>query len=282
MEARYHPPSIYWLALQIFSFAYPSWASPPVQLAGIYQDSIDVHSYWVSEKLDGVRAYWDGKQLLSRQGNPFPAPGWFTAPLPQRPLDGELWIARGQFEVVSGIVRTQQPADTDWQKVRYMVFDLPASPQPFTQRLAQLRRLIPNLNTPWIRLVKQFQVDTQKTLMAELNRIVAAGGEGLMLHHGDAYYRSGRSNHLLKLKPHQDAEAKVIAHLPGRGKFEGMLGSLLVETDEGIRFRVGTGFSDEQRRKPPPIGATITYRYHGHTKNGIPRFASFLRIRENI
>jgi DNA ligase-1 len=102
-----------------------------------------------------------------------------------------------------------------------------------------------------------------------------------MLHRDDALYRAERTDDLLKLKPHEDAEAQVLEHLPGTGKYAGILGSLLVETEDGVRFRIGTGLSDEQRRNPPPIGSVITFKYHGKTRRGIPRFASFLRVREN-
>jgi DNA ligase-1 len=72
----------------------------------------------------------------------------------------------------------------------------------------------------------------------------------------------------------------VVAHLPGKGKYARLLGALQVQTPEGKRFVLGTGFSDAVRRNPPPVGATVTYTYRGLTKTGLPRFASFLRVRE--
>lgn len=101
-----------------------------------------------------------------------------------------------------------------------------------------------------------------------------------MLHRADAAWQTGRSDVLLKMKPQHDTEAVVVAHVPGKGKYEGMLGALVVETPEGRRFRLGTGFSDAQRKAPPPVGSTVTYRYRDVTANGVPRFASFLRVRE--
>ena len=100
-----------------------------------------------------------------------------------------------------------------------------------------------------------------------------------MLHRADAQYIAGRSDVLLKLKLQLDTEAIVIAHLPGKGKYVGKLGALLVEAQDGIRFKLGTGFSDAQRENPPAIGSTITYTYLDKTKNGKPKFASFLRVR---
>ena len=252
---------------------------PELSLAGTYRGDIDVAEYWVSEKLDGVRARWDGSALLSRNGNRFNAPPWFVAAFPPTPLDGELWMGRGTFETVSGIVRRTRPSADDWQRVRFMVFDLPAERADFSGRLRRLRAIFAEIESPYIALIHQFRLTSHDDLMAELDRVVSAKGEGLMLHRGSARYRAGRTNDLLKVKRQEDAEAVVVGHLPGRGRFSGMLGALLVEMPDGRRFRLGTGFSDAERRRPPPIGATVTYRYYGTTRNGIPRFASFLRVR---
>ncbi len=251
---------------------------PPIPLAHVYTQDINIKDYWLSEKLDGVRAYWDGKQLLSKQGNVYHAPAWFVANFPIQPLDGELWIEQNSFERIVSIVRDKKPGD-DWRDIRYMVFDLPLKEVAFTDRIIRLKNLLATLNSPYIHLVKQSRVSGHGALMNKLDEIVAAGGEGLMLHNGNALYLAGRSNDLLKVKSYQDAEARVVAHLPGKGKFKGMLGALLVETDEGKRFRLGTGFNNFERQSPPPIGAVVTYKYYGKTINGLPRFASFLRIR---
>ncbi|MFT5657777.1 MAG: DNA ligase-1 [Gammaproteobacteria bacterium] len=266
------------LCLLLFSTAAFS-APPELQLSNIYSDDITLQNYWVSEKYDGVRAFWNGKQLISRQGNIIQSPDWFTAPLPQIPLDGELWIARGQFDRLSGIVRHQTPNESDWHKVNYMVFDLPASTQTFDHRLKTLKALINKINRPFIQMVQQEKISSHEILMHRLDAIVDQGGEGLMLHLGSSTYKKYRSNDLLKLKKYDDAEAIVIKHLSGKGKYEGMLGSILVETKTKHRFKIGSGFSDAERKNPPEIGSTITYKYFGLTNNGIPRFASFLRIR---
>lgn len=256
--------------------------APPLLLANVYREDVALDRYWVSEKLDGVRAYWDGERLRSRKGNPINAPPWFVAHFPRVPLDGELWMGRGAFERLSGAVRRQRPDDAQWREIRFMVFDLPSSPATFDRRLQRLREMFETVASPYVALVEQFRVSGRAELMERLDRVVAGGGEGLMLHKGSSLYAAGRSDDLLKLKTHEDAEAVVIGHLPGKGRLTGMLGALLVETPEGLRFRLGTGFSDEERRNPPPLGATVTYRHHGRTRNGVPRFASFLRIRDEI
>lgn len=277
-------PSIPILILLTFILSSPfshadNTPSPALTLAKTYKGEVDLSQYWVSEKLDGVRAYWNGQQLISKQGNPYPAPSWFTKGFPVQALDGELWLQRGGFQTLLSIVSKKQAIDAEWQQIRYHVFDMPLINQAFTQRLESLQQLVNKFNSPYLSLVSQYRLPDETALMQELNRIVAAGGEGLMLHRADALYQPGRNNNLLKVKPYYDAEATVIAHIPGKGKYTNMLGSLLVETPKGIQFRIGTGFSDLQRRMPPSIGALITYTYHGKTNKGIPRFASFLRIR---
>ncbi len=250
-----------------------------VLLAEIAAKNINPSGYLVSEKLDGVRAIWDGTHLKFRSGNCVPAPAWFTDALPKTPLDGELWIAHGQFEALSGIVRTLSPVNKDWQRVRFEVYELPNAPGTFRERYQQLRQIVTRAHFAQLHLVEQRVVGTNAELRAWLNIVVNDGGEGLMLHLASAPYQTGRSEALLKLKPVDDAEATVLGYRPGKGKFTGMLGSLEVITPAGLRFRIGTGLKNTDRLHPPAIGAQVTYSYRGLTKNGVPRFASFLRVR---
>jgi len=259
--------------------------SPPdLPLAEVYvPGAAELGDYWVSEKLDGVRGYWDGKRMFSRGGHRIRAPDCFTAAFPPVPLDGELWLGRGRFAEMSGLARRQVASPAEWRDVRYMVFDLPPGDDymdaDFSTRLGRLRELVAEAGSPHLVLVEQARVDDHGALMTRMHAVVAAGGEGLMLRRDAAPYRGGRSNDLLKVKPHLDAEARVIGHLPGQGKYLGMMGALLVEETDGTRFRLGTGFTDAERAEPPAIGSLVTFRYQGRTKNGLPRFARFLRVR---
>lgn len=261
----------------------PLWAAdappPRLMLATSYAAGIEVGDYWVSEKLDGVRGRWDGRRLRTRGGLPIDPPAWFTAHWPAVPMDGELWLGRGRFEQASALVRTHDRNDAGWRQARFMVFDLPSDPGRFETRVLRMRALLGATGIAWLRPVKQFRVDDAAQLDARLARIVAAGGEGLMLHHRDARYRIGRSDDLLKYKPYDDAEARVVGHTAGAGKYAGMLGALVVQRADGLRFRLGSGLSDAQRADPPPIGSHVTYRYNGLTANGVPRFARFLHVR---
>lgn len=252
----------------------------PLLLANVEHGQADVSLYLVSEKIDGVRAFWDGQVLRTRHGNPINAPAWFIANFPAQPLDGELWIGRGQFDRLSATVRRQVPDELEWRQVRYLVFELPHAPGTFRERAKVLRSVVSGAGVPWLMPVDQFEVKTRKALDLKLAEIVKAGGEGLMLHRADAHYTTGRSDVLLKMKRWNDAEATVIAHQPGKGKYAGMLGALRVRTADGVEFTLGTGFKDADRRDPPPVGTVITFRYRELTSRGLPRFASYYRVSE--
>lgn len=256
--------------------------APPALLANVANLDIDPAPYLISEKYDGVRAIWDGKILRSRSGNAFNAPAWFLAKLPSQKLDGELWLGRGQFEQLSGFVRKTTPVADEWRQIKYMIFELPDAPGTFAERYEQIKQVVATANWPQLIAVEQFRLPDNAALKHKLNEIVRAGGEGLMLHLADAPYITGRSDALLKLKPLNDAEATVIGYVPGKGKYEGKMGALQVELADGKRFQIGTGFTDAVRANPPTVGTLITFTYRGLTKNGLPRFASYLRVRERF
>lgn len=249
---------------------------PPLLLAHAWDNSMDLSDWWISEKLDGVRAYWTGKQFLSRLGNPYHAPDWFTAGLPDTPLDGELWIDRGMFQKTVSVVRRQDKSD-HWKDVRYVVFDAPANQDPFEERLKFLQDAITSANFEFTSVLDQERCQSDLHLREKLAEIESLGGEGLMLRQPSSLYEVGRSSTLLKVKTFFDAEATVVDHSAGKGKHKGRLGALIVQLDDGTEFNVGTGFSDAQRESPPEIGSTITFRYQELTDAGVPRFPSFLR-----
>lgn len=254
----------------------------PLLLAERYEGDVDVTRYWVSEKLDGVRAHWDGRRLRFRSGHPVPAPRWFTDALPAQSLDGELWLGRGRFDRLSGIVRRSVPVDAEWREVRYMIFELPDAAGDFTERIRRIEALTAAAGVSWLQPVAQFRLSDAAALQVRLDAVVRGGGEGLMLHRAGAPYTTGRSADLLKLTPWRDAEARVVAHLPGKGRHAGRLGALRVAMPDGKTFSLGSGFSTVQRRDPPPVGSLVTYRYRELTHNGIPRFPRFLRVRESF
>ncbi len=255
---------------------------PNIVLASEYESGLRLSEYWMSEKLDGIRAIWTGQELLTRKGNHIHAPKWFTKMLPDFAVEGELWCGRGLFNVVQRTVLDHIPDEKAWAKVRFMLFDVPGAGQrdSFKQRYRELVHWVETVDAEHIGYVEQAEIASEHLLLAHLDSLVSAGGEGVMLRRAESFYRAGRNDDLIKVKRHQDAEARVIGYKPGTGKYEGLMGSVLVQLDDGRTFYIGSGFTDEQRVNPPAIGSTITYRFNGYTNNGLPRFARFMRIRQ--
>lgn len=252
--------------------------APQLLLAESWDSQLDLAGWWMSEKLDGVRAWWDGRQFLSRQGNVYHAPDWFIQGLPALPLDGELWLDRKAFQRTVSIVRRQDRSE-HWRSIRFVAFDAPAASGAFEERTAFLAATLRGCQAEYARVHEQVQCTGLDHLRGELARIAALGGEGLMLREPGSRYQAGRSSTLLKVKQFHDAEGRVVEHLPGKGRHKGRLGAVVVELPSGLTVSVGTGFSDAQRASPPPIGSIVTFRYQELTDRGVPRFPSFLRVR---
>jgi DNA ligase 1 len=260
----------------------PAWgahAAPALLLAQTAPTGIDPTGFLVSEKYDGVRALWDGRVLRFRSGLTIAAPEAFIERLPPVPLDGELWLGRGRFEALSGLVRRQSPDAAAWRQLRYMVFDLPGASGSFAERAQRIAALARHTGWPQLQAVEQALLASPHALQRRLDEVVAAGGEGLMLHRANALHVAGRSATLLKLKPLHDAEARVTGHVAGRGRHAGRMGALRVRSEQGVNFLLGIGFSDAQREAPPALGTLVSYTHRGFTADGVPRFASFLRLR---
>ncbi len=254
---------------------------PPLLLAHTWEHDTDLCGWWISEKLDGVRGYWDGKLFRSRQGHIYHAPTWFTEHLPNVALDGELWLDRKAFQRTVSIVRRHDATEL-WREIKFVVFDAPGVAEPFEARQEFLRE---TLNHPQLRYAQRLAQERCRDathLQAELARITALGGEGLMLRQPGSHYEAGRSATLLKIKTMTETDACVIEHLPGEGRHRGRMGALLMQLANGLTFNVGTGFTDAQRNNPPPVGSIITFRFQELTDRGIPRFPSFVRVRHDV
>ncbi|WP_394181535.1 DNA ligase [Marinomonas posidonica] len=261
-----------------------SVAQTDVQLATQFSDETRVQDYLISEKYDGIRAIWTGSKLITRKGNDINAPLWFTEKLPNIWLDGELWTQRDDFANVMSIVRKKQPVEHEWRQIKYMIFDAPDQERSMTfeQRYARYKRILEHLDLAHVIPVEQFTVTSLLELYDRLNEYVASGAEGLMLHRKMAVFESGRTDNLLKLKPYEEKEAKVVAVLPGQGKYEHKMGAILVEMPSGVRFKIGSGFSDQEREHPPAVGSMVIFKHSGFTQRGIPRFAVFQRLRYSV
>ncbi|WFD32744.1 hypothetical protein MSPP1_003795 [Malassezia sp. CBS 17886] len=236
---------------------------------------IDPAGWWISEKLDGVRAFWDGKQLWSRRGKPWPAPAWFCEALPRdTALDGELWIGRGLFERTAGVCRSSRT--DDWAQVKYIVFDAPAWTElPVERRWGRLAEQF--RTTHGVYVLEHTKCRGDEHLSELLERALACDGEGVMLRRPDSLYEYKRSTTLYKLKPVFDAEARIVGYEDGQNQCAGLVGSLLCNTltDPPRRFRVGSGLTDRLRRDPPPLGSLISFQYGGVGSLGVPRFPRY-------
>ncbi|GAB7220081.1 DNA ligase [Vibrio comitans] len=253
-----------------------------LMLAKSYQgEELNSH-YLVSEKFDGVRAIWDGKNLRTRGGIALTAPHLFTDQLPKFAIEGELWAGRGKYSQVQKTVLDEIPDGSDWSTITFLVFDRIDSISTFEDRYASLLLWKTNSgsNAHQIQIVEQLPFQSNAQLKSQLQQVTDQDGEGLVVRHKHAVYVSGRSDLMFKIKIHQDAEARVIGYKPGNGKYQSLVGALHVESASGMRFYIGNGLTDEQRRHPPKLGTEITYRYNGTTENGVPRFARFLRERK--
>lgn len=259
-----------------------AWAAPSMPMLPLADDGErEIVGWLMSEKLDGVRGYWDGQQLWSKNGTLFQPSPAFVADLPPFALEGELWGGRGSFETTAAIVQRQdEPAG--WLQLRFGIFDVPQASGPFSQRIALASAWFAAHPSAYAFVIAQQPVQNRIALRRELTRIERLGGEGLIVRDPEAEYLAGRRPEILKVKSFEDGEAMVVGHLPGQGKNAGMLGALLVELPDGTRFKIGTGFSAEQRRNPPPLGTTITFKHHGRYRSDVPKFPVFLRIRRDL
>lgn len=250
---------------------------PPVLLAHSWDTAQDLTGWWMSEKFDGVRCWWEGDRFLSRLGNEFHAPKWFTRDIPTDTLDGELWMGRKLFQQTVGAVRKLNPVDAEWQKIKFMVFDAPALPMGFEGRVHHVKSRL--VGVPYTEAVDHVPCKGIDHIKKSLAWVISQGGEGLMLRRPGSLYEAGRSNTLLKVKEFIDAEGTVTGYEPGKGKHKGRVGALLMLTDTGEPFSVGTGLSDREREKPPSVGSRVTYRYQELTQDNKPRFPVFVAVR---
>ena len=251
--------------------------APRLMLASHWQPGDDPTDWWLSEKYDGVRGYWDGMQMWSRGGENIALPEVLRAALPPFAVDGELWAGRDRFEATLATVRDQQPG-SGWNDIRYVIFDAPGQAGLFEARIKTVKEWLAQQPPSPIRIATQSRCSGREHLERVLDSIEAGGGEGVMLRAAASPYKAGRSQYLRKYKRFDDTEAQVVGYNPGKGKYSGLVGSLKVELPDGRRFAVGSGLSDAERRNPPPIGSSITFKHQGWTRRGKPRFPVYWRI----
>jgi len=251
---------------------------PDLFLLKTYDDSKEVVGWVMSEKLDGVRGFWNGQELLTRGGYKLNPPLWFVQQYPPFAVDGELWTKRDDFENVSSIVRTQLPDDR-WKQITHNIFEVPNQPGGLLKRLDVLRAYLdknPNSN---IQIIPQTQINAKTQLAEFLKEVVGNKGEGVVVRNPDTLYQTGRLSSALKVKKYFDTECTVLDILPGKGKYKGLMGSVLCQTSAGKQLKIGSGFKDKDRANPPAIGSKITFKYYGFTNKGNFKYPVYLRVR---
>lgn len=270
--------AIIFLVLSIFSACSTASNISPTKLMllEVYQGQ-QLDGWVMSEKLDGVRGFWDGHKLISRNGYPFNPPSYFTQHFPPFAVDGELFSLRGEFEQISSIVRSFD--DVGWHKLKLHVFDVPDAAGDLSARLQALQDYLLENPAPYLTIIPQIPIQNKQHAVDYLAQVERMGGEGIVVRNPQMPYQHQRSSQILKFKTVQDEECEVIAHHQGKGQFAKVLGAISCQNQHGI-FRIGSGFKLEDRKNPPPIGSIITYQYRGLTKKGKPRFPTFLRSRE--
>lgn len=261
------------LLLLVFLFITLNADKPKLLLLNKYTQDINTTSWYMSEKLDGFRAFWDGEKLISRSGKVFKTPPFFIENFPNHKLDGELWRKREDFSNLISIINTKKSYKR-WDEITFNIFEVPDAKGTLIQRLSQV------VETKYIKKIKQIRVKNKQHLYDFLKSVEKKGGEGIVVRDGSVDYYTGRSNKALKVKSHIDSECEVIGYNEGKGKYTGLLGSLSCRMKNLKVIKIGSGFSKMQRTYPVEIGTIITFKYYGLTTKGNPRFPIFLRTKD--
>ncbi len=262
------------LLLLIVSFSFAINLQKPM----IYKGEESLEGWIMSEKLDGIRAYWDGEKLQTRKGKKIYAPKWFLKNFPKFELDGELWNKRDNFENIQSIVMDKTPT-AKWKNITYNIFEVPNQKGDFFIRLKKAKNWFEKFPNKNVQIIKQIKIKNKSHLNTYLEEIISKKGEGVIIKNPDKEYISGRNPYILKVKKFKDMEGEVIKI--NISKKTNVLKSLTIKLQDNTIFNLGTGFSKDVRIKPPKIGSIVTFKYYGLTKNGKPKFASFLHIRKD-
>lgn len=251
-------------------------------------DGRDLSGWVMSEKYDGVRAIWDGKKLKTRQNKDFCAPKSFLAKLPPFSIDGELWVGRGSFEKVASITAR---CDEDWSELKYLIFDVPETKGDLLARLTVFKDFLAKNPNSQVKIIEQIGIKNTKDAFDYLDKIIANGGEGVVVRDPNVPYKSGRQNSIMKIKKFYDAECEVASIKP-RKDDNSLVGSVLCKDLSGKNsFKIGSGFGGLKICEKAitsaledclKTGDIITYKYQNLTKNKKPRFGVFLRKRIDL
>jgi DNA ligase-1 len=247
---------------------------PNLLLLKTYKDQ-NISGWVMSEKLDGIRAYWDGKNMRFRSGKIIHTPKYFTKDYPSFELDGELWTKRKDFENISSIVRDTIPNERKWKEIKHYIFEVPNAKGNLFQRLSLAKKYENNI----IKIIPQIKISNIKSMKKYLRDLENKGAEGIVVRDANAKYINKRTSKALKIKSFKDDECTIIGYTKGKGKFKNSIGALKCRLKNGIEFKVGSGLTNKLRLSPPKIGTIITFKYQNLTKYNKPRFPVYLRVR---
>jgi len=244
----------------------------------------NITNWYIQEKIDGVRAVWDGECFRSCSHKIFPVHKAIIdiakTTFGDRMIDGEFSCGRGMFQRTVSIVRNTHSTLLQWMGIKYYMFDcITDKNKTYRRRYKELKSL-PCEYANFIVLPILATIDKRSTIQEQLDKIMALGGEGLIIRNPKKEYLPGRSSYLLKIKKFTTTEVIVTGYTDGEGKYSGMVGALVCEQYDGRQVLVGTGLTDADRMQPPPIGSEITIKYQNLSTDGIPRHPVFVEVRD--
>lgn len=172
--------------------------------------AVDPKGWWVSEKLDGIRAIWTGKELMTRHGRKIHAPEWFYDEFPKNiALDGELYLGRNKFNVVQMTVMDHHKNKYLWEKIEYHVFDIPDATYLTFEEVQYILKNYLSTSCKYLKVIHQTQVKDLDQLLELQKILVSQGAEGTMLRKPGSSYRVGETSNLLKFKSQMDSNQMV-------------------------------------------------------------------------
>ena len=280
-----------------FQRVWPNFCvEPQVQLAQKFEGVKYPYSLY-SRKLDGLRAYYKDGVAISRTNKPHKTEplAHITAQLKQF-VDYDTWVYDGEiiylnpdgtedFTKAISLARSDNRTP-ECDNLYYCIFDMiqkeafenktpdvATFKDEYTRMKAHLgiveeKRDWYVTSQPNILLLKQ--VDETKLEELQQNRI-KYNYEGIMIRNADAHYEYKRSNNIRKIKEMQDTEVKLLGMEAGTGKFANTLGAMVADYN-GYELKIGSGFSDEQRKhywqhRDEYVGKYVKVKYFEKTVN---------------
>lgn len=265
-----------------------------------------INGWYVSEKLDGMRVRCEGGRLITMLEKELHVPDEWIEQVPNGLiLDGELTIPGESRQAMLAVVKDHIPDRAEWRKVRFNVFDI-INREAYRYNYETIAQLRSNVVVPVHQERLPFkQVDAVERLRTFTADIINRGGEGAIVRDPMARYSVGKQHHILKVKPRQDAEARIVGFKSGQGKYFGMIGSICCKLVDKVPIYFDiSGLTDEERKfadeagtrwaqaNPSAVvpdsvraeyftrGAIITFKYRGKTRDGVPMEAQYWRPRD--